>query len=319
MPAKASAPSSRIEQMKIAVMGPGGIGGYIGARLAEAGEEVHLIARGAHLTAIRRNGLTLKSPHGDTTQSVAATSDPADIGPADVILFTVKLPDAETAAAALAPMVAPDTRIVSLQNGIDSRSILARHVPEPQISAGTIYLAAYIEAPGIIFNPGGGSRMIIDALGGDPVIAGFLAATDHCIALDAEGTDDPRQVLWQKMAGLSALSGSTCLTRLPIRTILEDPEARALHIALYRESMAIAAAEGAPLTDDHLEGMLTFLSNQPREMSSSMLVDLQAGKPLELPWLSGRIHALGQSHAIATPMHTAVWRALHPSSNGSPS
>ena len=151
--------------MKIAVMGAGGIGGYLGARFAQAGADVHLIARGAHLEAIQANGLRLESPHGDVTlPAIHATSEPSEIGPVDLILFTVKLGDTENASRLLSRMMGTNTRIVTLQNGIDSKDMISREVDPVCIAVGIIYLAAYIKEPGVIYNPGGAYRLIVDRM-----------------------------------------------------------------------------------------------------------------------------------------------------------
>ena len=175
--------------MKIAVVGAGGIGGYVGGRLAEAGESVHLVARGRHLEALRRNGLRIECPLGDVTlPGIEATDDPAEIGPVDVVVFAVKLGGTDAAARSLAPLIGGHTRIVTLQNGIDSKEMIARHVDETQIAAGCTYLSAHIREPGVIHAPGGAHGLIIDELSGDPAIAAFVRsclAAEHCFSAGA--------------------------------------------------------------------------------------------------------------------------------------
>ncbi len=300
-------------------MGAGGIGGYVGGRLAASGEDVHLVARGAHLAAIRASGLRIESPHGDAhIPEIAATDDPSEIGPVDVVLFTVKLPDTEEAAAALGPMVAAHTRIITLQNGVDSADMLAEHADRAQIAPGIIYLAAYIKAPGIISNPGGVHRMTIDAKAGDPTMTAFFAACDKAVAIDAVPTDEPGRTIWQKFIALVAFSGVTSITRLPIGAIYENAEALAFMRALLEESIAVANAAGQRFEAEEADRILELFRNQPYDQRSSMLVDLEAGKALELPWLSGRVHELGQKHDIATPAHWAVSAALSPHVDGRP-
>ncbi|MFV2038323.1 MAG: ketopantoate reductase family protein, partial [Paracoccaceae bacterium] len=156
--------------MKIAVMGAGGIGGYVGGRLAQAGEDVSLIARGAHLKALQKDGLHVETPDGGfSVPDIAATDDPNEIGVVDIVLFTVKLADTDAAAARLAPLIGPHTKVVTVQNGIDSADMIARHVDVRAVAGGIIYLAAYIKQPGVITFPGGFEKILFDGLNGDGV------------------------------------------------------------------------------------------------------------------------------------------------------
>ena len=191
--------------MRIAVMGAGAIGGYLGARLSAAGEDVTLVARGAHLEAIRRDGIRIESPHGNLhVAKIALTDDPATIGPVDVVLFTVKLWDTEAAARALAPLMGAQTRVISLQNGIDSVDLIAGSVPREPIAAGVIYLSAGIARPGVIGSPGGVRRLVVDAQHGNPVVAAFVAAVGG-VGVDARTTDAIDTVIWEKFVRLTAL------------------------------------------------------------------------------------------------------------------
>ena len=305
--------------MKIAVMGAGGIGGYVGGRLAEAGEDVCLIARGAHLAALKADGLSIESPHGDVhLPAIRAVAEASEIGPVDFVLFTVKLTDADTAAASLPPIVAPHTRIVTLQNGIDSKDIIARHVDPAQVAAGTIYLAAYIKRPGVIINPGGVHRMVIDRMDGDPAMAAFFAACERATGIEAQPTGNIQHVLWEKFIVMNAFAGVTCLTRLPIGAAREEPETMDFMRALMAETIAVAQAMGQDFDDAHGERVIALSQNQPYEQKASMLVDLEGGKPLELPWLSGRVAALGAEFGIPTPASKAVLAALAAYVDGPP-
>ena len=174
--------------------------------------------RRAPLGAIRDTGLRIESPYGDAhLTSVAATDDPSTVGPVDVVIFTVKLFDTEAAAERLAPLIGERTRVVTLQNGIDSRAMIARHVPAERIVAGCIYVSAAIGAPGVIRSPGGPQRMIVDGLGGDPGIAALVAACSRAPGLEASATDAIAPSIWEKFVTLAAFSGATCLTRRPDR------------------------------------------------------------------------------------------------------
>ena len=287
--------------MRIAMIGAGGIGGYVGARLAEAGGDVSFIARGAHLQAMRQGGLRIQSDLGNILLSNVSASDaPADIGPVDLVIFAVKLYDAEKAAAALGPLIGGNTRVLTLQNGIDGIGILRRHVPGDRVIGGATYLSAFIKQPGEVVHAGG----LLDILVGghrDPVIKDLQALCDRAVGLELKPVADIEDVLWEKFVTLAAFSGGTSLMRSGIGPILDDPEARILIEQLRDEGMA----EG-------FEGrVMTRWTAFPRHVKSSMANDLERGKPIEVAWLSGRMHALGIEFGIATPGHTAVFRALH--------
>ena len=303
--------------MKIAVMGAGGVGGYVGGRLAEAGEDVHFIARGRHLEALQANGLRIESPLGDAMlPDIHATNDPAGIGPVDLVLFTVKLTDTDAAAASLAPLVGPQTRILTLQNGIDSADMIARHVPRQQIAAGIIFIAVHVKEPGIVAHPGGMHAMTVDAMGG--AMAAFFAACEKAVGIEAIATDQPEQTVWRKFIALVAFSGVTAITRLPIGAAYANPDTLAFMRQLLDENIAIANACRQDFGPDDGEKIVKLFAGQPADQKSSMLIDLENGKPLELPWLSGRVHQLGKELGIATPANSAVWAALCPYVNGAP-
>ena len=304
--------------MKFAVMGSGGIGGYVGGRLAEAGESVAFVARGRHLEAMRRHGLRIESPFGDVSlPAVTATDDVAAIGPVDVVIFAVKLGDTDAAARALAPLIGATTRIVTLQNGIDGREMIARHVAAEKIATGSIYISAHIREPGVIASPGGARRMMIDRLGGDAMIGAFLASCERLIGLDTSGTDAIAPVIWRKFVTITAFAGITCLVRLPIGAIFDHPESAALLGDLVEENVAVAQAAGHDLGANAAAEILALFRGVPGSVKSSMLVDLEAGRPLELPWLSGRVLDLARAHGIDTPGTRAVVAALAPHVNGS--
>lgn len=300
-------------------MGAGGIGGYVGGRLAETGEDVHLIARGRHLAALRTNGLRIESPHGDVhLPEIGATDNPADIGPVDLIIFTVKLGDTEEAARTMLPMVGEATIVVTLQNGIDAKAAIARFVEIDRIAAGIVYLAAYIKVPGKIINPGGAHRIVIERLGGHPTLDALFKSGDRAKAIDLLPTDDGEHTVWGKFIALVAFSGATSIARLPIGAVYENPDLLGFMRQLLDENIAVAKARGLAFDSSHAEKTIELFGAQPYEQKSSMLVDLEAGKPLELAWLSGRVHELGRELGIATPGNSAVWAALSSYKDGAP-
>lgn len=303
--------------MRIAIMGSGAIGGYIGVRLAQAGEDVTFIARGAHLEEMRRQGLQLESPLGNVhLPRVSVTETPRDIGDVDIVIFAVKLYDSEKAAAAVAPIVGRGTRVVTLQNGIDSVAILARFVPRLQVVGGAAYISGYLKQPGLIVHVGGATQFHIGG-NGDAVIRAFRAACTGAGSIGLETVENVDYVLWKKFVTLSAFSGATSLIRAGIGAILSDPQSRDFLDRLLYEAMAVASAAGHPMQDDFEAHVQSLWQNLPPDTRSSMANDLSRGKPLELEWLSGRIHALGRELGVPTPAHTAAYQALHLYGEGS--
>ncbi len=305
--------------MKIVMFGAGGVGGYFGGRLAEAGCDVAFVARGAHLDAIRRDGLRLQSPKGDAhIRNVRASADPADLGPADVVLFTVKLYDAESAAAQLAPLVGPDTMVVTLQNGVDAVDIVARHVGRDHTAGGVAYVAAVIDPPGTIKHTAL-DALIVGELDGSmsPRLLALKAAADRA---GFGFTASPRiQVdLWSKFARLSVFSAMTAITRSPLGVLRAQPELMAMLERAAWETVAVGRAHGVPLTDGVMDEVLAMMRGMPPEAQSSMLSDLQRQRPLELPWLSGAVARLGAEKQIPTPIHSFVATVLLPFVKGGP-
>ncbi len=304
--------------MRIAVMGTGGVGGYFGGRLAAAGEDVCFIARGAHLEAIRRGGLRIASALGDATITPAkATDDPATIGPVDLVIFTVKLYDTEAAAEAIGPLVGPATGVVTFQNGITGTQVLADRLGAGHVVGGVAQIGAVVAEPGLIGHTGTMARLVFGELDGSS--SARVAALAR--ALDAAGvdhvvSDDIRREIWDKMVFLSTFAGLTSLIRLPIGPIRSDPGTRGLLRDGLAEALAVARASGSDLPEDLADRILGRVDRLPAEMKSSMLQDLEAGRRLELAWLSGTIARMGRDLGVATPMHGLIATALKPHAEG---
>jgi 2-dehydropantoate 2-reductase len=304
--------------MRIAIVGSGGVGGYFGARLAAAGADVVFFARGRHLQALRTSGLRLESLKGNLhLPNVNATDDPAAIGPVDVVFFTVKLYDNESATELLPPLVGPGTVVIPFQNGVDSVDLLTRAVGRPHVAGGTAYLAAVIAEPGVIrhtamdhlvFGELDGTRgprleRLLEACR----LSGFQATLSEHIEID----------IWSKFVRLSTLSGMTAVTRSPIGPLRDDPDVFAMWQAALMETMAVARAKGIPLTAQVFDQTITMLQGLPPGAKSSMLEDLERGKPLELPWLSGAVVRIGAEVGVETPIHRFIATVLRPHVSGS--
>jgi 2-dehydropantoate 2-reductase len=298
--------------MKIAIIGAGGVGGYFGARLQQAGADVGFVARGAHLEALRREGLTVESPLGDIhLPRVNVTDNAADLGRADIVWLAVKLWDTEAAIRSMTSVVGPDTGIISFQNGVQKDHVLRQAFGDTAVMGGVGYIAANIDRPGVIKHTGTMQRLIFGEYDGRRS-ARAEALLDACIrgGINAELSDDVRKAIWEKFVFLVGLSGSTTTMRATIGPIRSYPRARAFLIDLMRETVAVGRALGVALPADYADQRLTFVDGLPETMTSSMHHDLNGRKRLEVSWLSGGVVQLGETARVPTPMNRAVWDVL---------
>jgi len=306
--------------MKIAILGAGGVGGYFGARLAASGEEVHFIARGEHLAAMRRNGLQIFSANGDVrVKPVRATDQPAEVGPVDLVVVAVKLWSTEDALRDARPLVGAQTAVVSFQNGVVATDLIAQAYGGQRTLGGVANIAAVIERPGVIRHTGTMAVLSIGELDGT-ASARCTAFVDACTqaAIQARVSDAIEKTIWEKYVFLVAASSMTTLTRLPLGAIREDPDTRALTAQVMSEVVAVGQAKGVPLDADLVERLLQRLDGMPREMVASMLGDLERGNRLELPWLAGGVVQMGKALGVATPANGFVLAALKHYINGRP-
>lgn len=299
--------------MRIAVVGVGGVGGYFGGRLAQAGEEVHLIARGAHLEAIRRRGLRVRSVTGDFEVKVPATDDPTEVGPVDHVLFCVKSYDTGSAAPSLRPLLRERTGVVSLQNGVDNEDILTRQLGERHVMGGVAFIFSAIAEPGVIAQTGGPRRILVGEMDGSRSgRVEELVAACRSAQIDAEATDDIRMALWDKLAFICAQAGMTAAVRLPIGEVREVPEAMALFRRIVEEVRAVAAAEGVELSEDAVDRHEAFARGLEPGSSSSLHDDLVRGRRMELEALHGIVVRRAAVHGVPAPASEAVYAILRP-------
>jgi 2-dehydropantoate 2-reductase len=298
--------------MRIAVMAAGAVGGYFGGRLAAAGHDVSFIARGAQLEAIRKNGLKIESPLGNLHLDKAqATSDPKEVGPVDVVLFAVKLWDTEIAAEATKPMVGPQTRVITFQNGVDSVERIASILGAEQVVGGSAYIASVIGAPGVISHTSQFARMVCGRIDGKPdaQLAAFVTAAKDA-GIDIAQSENINRERWEKFIFLVGLSGATGAMRSPLGAILADPDTRAFFQSLMAEVIALAQASGVMLRPDFLQSRMKFADTAPPGMKASLLHDLERGNRIELDWLAGKVVALGRELGVATSSNDAVYSVL---------
>jgi 2-dehydropantoate 2-reductase len=304
--------------MKIAIMGSGGVGGYFGARLAAGGADVHFVARGPHLEAMRRQGLTIEGgPSPLHLADVRATSDPSSIGTADFVLIAVKLWDTAAAIEQVAPIVGPRTTVISFQNGVLKDKYLADAFGTARIMGGVGYIASTIDRPGVIRQTGPLQRLLFGELDGTTSERG-ARLLEACLkgGIAAQLSPDIRREIWEKFVFLVGLSGTTSTIRQPIGPIRENEQTRAFLLDVMREVVAVARAHGVDLPADYAEQRLALADDVAYDMTSSMYHDLVRGNPLEVRWLSGGVVELGQAAGVPTPLNRAIADILALQANG---
>lgn len=294
--------------MRIIIMGAGGVGGYFGAKLAKSGCEVGFVARGAHLAAMRQNGLRVESQLGDVQlREVRASDDPAAFGTPDYVFVCVKLWDTEAAMRSLAKAIGPQTAVLSFQNGVQKDDLLRKLLGEKAVMGGVAYIGTAIARPGVIRHTGTIQRLVFGEFDGtrSERSAALLQA---CIGagIDAELCPDVRRAIWEKFVFIVGLSALTSATRRTIGPVRGNPRTRALLLEIMKETVAVGRAHGVNLPEDFAEKRLPFVDGLPAEMTSSMHHDLEAGRRLELDWLSGGVAELGEAVNVPTPMNRAV-------------
>jgi 2-dehydropantoate 2-reductase len=300
--------------MKIAIMGTGGVGGYYGGLLAKAGRDVTFIARGAHLQAIRKNGLQVKSVHGDFQVSKAlATDKPADVGPVDLIIFATKTYQTDEAAKAIKPMVGKDTVVVPLQNGIDAADRIGQVVGMDHVLGGATWLSAAIEAPGVIGQYSEFRRITLGEFSGKTTarltsIYDLLKETGATV----EVSDNILKVLWTKFVFISSVSAMGSLTRMTFGEYRGVPEARAMLTEAIGEVASVARARGVKLDADILAKTQAFIDSSAPGIKPSMQRDVEAGKPSELESLIGVVVRMGAEKNVPTPVMRFAYAMLKP-------
>jgi 2-dehydropantoate 2-reductase len=306
--------------MHIVFYGAGGIGGYFGGRLLAADENVSFVARGRHAQAMRERGLRIKSPLGDAQVAVPSISDnPAALPKADLIVFAVKMPDAESAVARLAPLLKSGTVVLPFQNGVEIVDVLTRALGAEPVALGAAYIPAKILVPGVVEHAGGFASLRFGPLHAAqrPVLEAFAAACQRA-KVQVELVDDMRRVMWEKFVFLVGMSSLTALTRLPIAVTRADPELRALLQQVMDETAALARAEGVPLPADFVARQMAVIDGLPAQAKASMAHDLDAGKPLELPWLAGAVARRSARAGLKADANRFIAAALAPYANGAP-
>jgi 2-dehydropantoate 2-reductase len=300
--------------MRIAVMATGGVGGYFGAKLAQAGHDVSFVARGRHLAAMREGGLTVRSASGDIRIArPTLVEDPGVLESVDVVLFAVKLWDTESAARAIRPLVDSGAFVVPFQNGVESIERVGAVVGPGGVLGGAAYIAATIGEPGVIAHTGTMARLRFGPIvPSQQRVAEALAAACKDAGIDFELSADIRRAIWEKFGFLAAFSGITSVARQPIGVVRSDPDLRATLEAAIREVWTLARARGITLADDFVAQQMTFADGLPAEMRSSMQNDLAAGHRLEAQWLCGAVSRMMAAAGMSAPVSATLYAALKP-------
>ncbi|HEX6163813.1 MAG TPA: 2-dehydropantoate 2-reductase [Vicinamibacterales bacterium] len=308
--------------MRFAILGSGAVGGYFGAKLARAGQDVTFIARGAHLDAIRNKGLEIKSDKlGDFVVRAPAENDTARIGPVDVAMVSVKAYDNATALPMLKPLIGRDTVVLTLQNGVDSADDVAAIVGEQHVLGGTTYVATALEGPGLIVQTGVHRSIIFGEVFGQrgritprvQAIADVMADAD----IVTTAVPDARIPIWDKYVYLAAFSGFTGASRLAIGHIWKYPHVREMFYACSREIAAIASAEGVEISANRFETLEEYMTNLPPTTRSSLLIDLEQGKRIEVEALQGAAVRRAARHGVPVPITATLYALLKPHADGS--
>jgi 2-dehydropantoate 2-reductase len=307
--------------MRFAIVGSGAVGGYFGAKLARYGQNVTFIARGAHLAAIRRDGLSIQSAKlGDFVVQAPAHDDPRQVGPVDVVLFTVKAYDNQAALELLAPLLGSDSTVLTLQNGVDSVDEVAAAVGEARVLGGTTYVATALESPGRIVQTGVHRSIIFGEVFGDRSrvsdrvqrIADVMGPADLQVTPVADG----RVPIWDKFVYLAPFAGFTGAARLPIGGIWNDPIVQEMFYAAAREIATLAAAEGVTISADRFARLKEYMDNIPPTTRSSLLIDLEMGKRIEVEALQGAAVRRAAKHGLAIPIISTLYALLRPHASG---
>jgi 2-dehydropantoate 2-reductase len=309
--------------MKFAVVGSGAVGGYYGARLARAGHDVTFIARGAHLSAMRTRGLEIRSPAlGDFTVHARAEEDASTVGEVEVVIYAVKAYDNPTALQLIAPMLGPESSVLTLQNGVDSVDDLAAIVGDQAVIGGTTYVATSLVSAGVIEQTGTHRRIVFGEVFGQlPRLTGRVRAIHDALAgadIQSEAVDDGRVAIWEKFVFLVALAGFTGASRLPIGPLWADPDVRAQLLEGCREIERVARAEQVPIAADIIDRIRSYVGSIPGSMRSSLLIDLSQGKRIELEALLGSVVRRAARAGVPAPIMSTLYAVLKPFADGAP-
>lgn len=303
--------------MKIAIMGMGGIGGFVGGMLAKSGIDTAYIARGAHLAAIVENGLTLRTDVGGgefCTRPRIATNDPAEVGVVDVVIVSVKGYSLDEAVNAIAPMVGSETLVLPLLNGVGMGERIAQRLGKGKVLEGLIYVSSFISAPGAVTQVGALNKIIIGAAALRPVDSARIGELVTCIkaaGIDAQHSSDIEAAVWTKFAFICSFGGAMSYYRATAGELQTDKVKMETMRALCEEIAAVAAAKGIVLAQDVVQNSIKIAMGLSPDSKASLQRDLEVpGKPNELDQFCGEVVRLGEKLGVDTPVNRRIYDAL---------
>lgn len=308
MPSTANASGFRV-----VVMGAGAVGGYLGGLLARAGNIVTLIARGEHLSAIQKHGLRVRGQGVDFVTPVRATDRTDDVGPVDLVLFTVKTYHNQEAIPLLGPLLGDSTTVLSLQNGAESWEQIQKRLGAGYVLPGAIYLEVKVEAPGIVRQQGSVYRMVFGEVdGSETARCRSIAEMFEAAGMPTEVASDVLKVLWTKWLFITTLAGVTTASRVGIAKLMASAASRDLLVQVMREIEAIGRKRGINLDENLVEQTFRYMESEARFLKASMHTDLENGRPLELEALNGAVVRMGREVGVPTPANDAIYGLLKP-------
>jgi 2-dehydropantoate 2-reductase len=301
--------------MRIAIFGSGGVGGYFGGRLAQAGHEVIFIARGQHLAALREQGLAVESIDGDFVVNPGqATDNPAEVGPVEVVLVAVKAWQVSQAAQALQPLVGPQTVVIPLQNGVEAPAQLAAVLGKGPVLGGFCRIVSYLSGPGRIKRAGGDAYLAFGELNNEKSerVGRILREFSKVSGIKAANPPDIQAAMWSKFMSISAWSGMGAVTRAPAGVWRSIPQTRQMWQNALWEVLAVAHGYHIALTEEVVAQTIGYVDELPPQATASMQRDILEGRPSELESQNGAVVRLGQAVGIETPTHAFIYQALLP-------
>lgn len=306
--------------MKIAVMGAGGVGGYFGGLLAKAGNDVSFIARGEHLQAIRKNGLRVVYNAGEFIVDAAATDRPEEVGPVELVMFTVKAYDTESALELMGPLVGPETTVLTLQNGVESHIRVAEVFGEGHAMPGAAYVESRIDSPGVVVQTGHVARIVFgEASGEASARVSRVREVMDAAGINVEVSPDVLGTLWSKFLFITAVAGLTSACRRTIGDLLGEPGYRGALVDAMREIEAVGRAKGIGLSDRVVEETMEYVEGAVKDITASMHLDLERGRRLELEIFNGAVVRMGREVGVATPVNDLLYLVLKPHVDGATS
>lgn len=299
--------------MRFVIYGTGGVGGYFGGRLAEAGEDVAFIARGAHLRAMRDHGLRVASINGDFfVASPEVSDDPAALEHADCVVLAVKTWQIEDALAAMRPLVGADTVILPLENGVEAVDRISAAYGAEHALGGLCQILAWRQAPGEIVHGGVDPLIRLGELDNQRSarLENIVAALERANGITVDVPADIQAAIWNKFLFICAMSGIGSITRMPIGVTRSDPACRQMIVAILEEIERVAASKGVALGAQAIDKAMQFIEALPADGTASMQRDIEAGRPSELKAQTGAVVRLGREFGVETPTNAFIHTAL---------